>query len=76
MRLACKFIKDGASFYTVRGLLQLLKAFFDTVIFRGSDKDWAPHKPDLKLLVLRFLGTFKDNYCNKPGSKELRLPVG
>ncbi|KAF0307978.1 hypothetical protein FJT64_020762 [Amphibalanus amphitrite] len=48
-------------------------------ITKGSEKQWAPHSPDLKPLDYWFWGACKDSdsvYHNKPGSlEELRLSV-
>ncbi|KAF0302654.1 hypothetical protein FJT64_025256 [Amphibalanus amphitrite] len=50
-----------------------------SVITKGSEKQWVPHRPDLNPLDYWFWGACKDSdsvYHNKPGSlEELRLSV-
>ncbi|KAF0300316.1 hypothetical protein FJT64_027150 [Amphibalanus amphitrite] len=73
-------MQDVAPPHTARETLQLLQELFGCrVISKGSEKQWAPHSPDLNPLDYWFWGACKDSdsvYHNKPGSlEELRLSV-
>ena len=71
-------MQDVAPPHTARETLQLLQELFGCrVISKGSEKQWAPHSPDLNSLDYWFWGACKDSvYHNKPGSlEELRLSV-